>query len=310
MWINEAQVRAELSFVDAVSTVESALKEFGDGNVENQVRRRVHLGSTALNMMSASIPQLGVMGAKVYTTGEKGPNAYFLLFDASGDLLCTMEADELGRIRTGAVTALATKYLARADAFDMALLGTGFQAETQLLAICATRSMRKVKVWSRNFENASAFCKRLEKEVQIELEPVGNVKNAISGVGIITASTSSPEPILWGDWLERGVHINAIGNNRSYEREIDSVVVSKANQIVVDSIEHAQAESGDLLLAEQDGVTVWSRTLVLSDILVDHSPVRKSEEDITLFKSNGLALEDVAVAHHVYSRVINRNGLK
>ncbi len=305
MLISEAKVREELSFPDAMTVVEHALRESAAGNIENQLRRRVHIGSTALNIMSAAMPGLGVMGAKVYTTGERGPNAYFLLFDASGDLLCTMEADELGRIRTGAVTALATKYLARSDAYEMALFGTGFQAETQLRAICATRPMRKVKVWSRNFDKVKGFCSRLEGVVQVDLEPVDDARRAIQDVGIITTATSSPEPVLFGDWLEHGVHVNAIGNNRSYEHELDSMVVSKASQIIVDSTEQAQSESGDLLLAEQDGVPVWTRTSELSAILMGNlASARNSDDEITLFKSNGLALEDVAVAHHVYTRIV------
>lgn len=302
--LTEEDVKAYLSIGDVLESVKEALKEYGKGAVDNQIRRRVRLDSVTLNTMSAALPALGVMGTKVYTTGPHGPNAHFLLFDNSGTLLCRMEADELGRLRTAAVSALATRLMAKKESRVMALFGTGFQAESQLLVIAAHQPLRQVRVWSRQWSRAVQFCQRMEPEVEVELIPVPDPREAVEGVDIVTTATSAPTPILYGDWVEEGVHINAIGSNRADEREVDAATIARASRIVVDSKEQAKVESGDLILAEQEGESVWDKVQELSDLLITESAGRGSDREITLFKSNGLALEDVAVAYVVYRKAL------
>ncbi|GGH88615.1 ornithine cyclodeaminase/alanine dehydrogenase-like protein (mu-crystallin family) [Pullulanibacillus pueri] len=305
LYLSENDVTTLLSMEEAIKAVEYGLKEFANKRAQNQPRNRVVVGSTTLNVMSSSMTEQKILGVKNYTTTPKGPNAYFLLFSEEGELLCLMEADELGRIRTGATTALATKWLSKADANTVTLIGTGFQAETQLKAICEVRNIEQIKVWSRRQESIQSFCKQLQSEVQAELLPVSDIEKAVQGSDIITTVTSATEPVLKGEWISEGAHINAVGNNRINEREIDSRAVKVADVIITDSIEQSKNESGDLVLAVAEGVEVWNRIKNLSDLLIGSVKGRESEDQVTLFKSNGLAIEDISVAYYVYKKAMN-----
>lgn len=304
LFLTESDVTDWLSPQEAYMAVEVALTEYGRGQVDNQPRYRARLGEVTLNTMSAAVPSLGWLGAKIYTTGPKGPQALFTLFAEDGTPKCIMEADELGRIRTAAVSALATRKLARLNASVMALLGTGFQAEAQLLAIASAMSLQEVRVWNRNLKKATDFCEKLQEQTGARLRPTDDIPTSVRNADIITTTTAAADPVLYGKWLEPGVHVNAIGNNRAYEREIDAEVVRRSNIIYVDAIPQARIESGDLILAEQDGVEIWSRVHELSDLLVKRGQSRSDDREITLFKSIGLALEDVAVADVVYRKAL------
>lgn len=304
LYLSEKDVVSLLPMNVAVNAVENVLRELGNGNAQNQPRQRVRIGDTTLNVMPASIPSLDVLGVKNYTTTPKGPTAYFLLFSKQGSLLCLMEADELGRIRTGATSALATRFLARANSKVAALIGTGFQAETQLKALCETKHLEAVKVWSRRFESAVAFCGFLQSQVDVRLEPVVDLRTGVRDADIVTIATSAAEPVLFGDWLKKGAHVNAVGNNRAYERELDSKAVAISSLIITDYLQQAMSESGDLILAASDGVPVWDRVKELADLVTGRLSGRISDEQVTMFKSNGLAVEDVAVACHVYHEAL------
>lgn len=306
IYLSESDVVSLLPMARAIEAVEAGLRELGLGQAQNQPRQRVNIGKVTLNVMPAAIPAIGVLGVKNYTGGPGGPRAYFLLFDAEGVLLALMEADELGRIRTGATTGVATRYLARDDARIAALIGTGFQAETQLRAMCEVRPLTEVRVWSRRPEAAQAFCARLQPELRVALMPTPDVRTAVSEADIVTTITSSPEPVLLGKWLTPGVHVNAAGNNRVHEREIDAETVARAHLIVADSVAQAKLESGDLVMAAAEGVPVWDRAVDLAPVVAGNAPGREAASQTTLFKSNGLALEDVAVGHAVYREAARR----
>lgn len=309
LFLSEADVVSLLPMENAIEAVKYGLNELGHKRAENQPRARVAIGNTALNIMSAAISEANIMGAKNYTftTRPKDPIAYFLLFSGEGNLLCLMKADELGRIRTGAVTGLATDYLAAPDSKVAALLGTGFQAETQLKAICEVRKLKRVNVWSRRVESVREFCSRLQPHIDAELKPAEDVELAVKNADIITTATSAAQPILTGNLINNGVHLNAIGNNRAYEREIDGEVVNRADLIITDSIEQAKLESGDLVIAAEEGFNVWDRVGELTDLIVGEVKGRTSTEQITMFKSNGLAIEDVAAAYYVYKEALRLN---
>ncbi|MEN1967913.1 ornithine cyclodeaminase family protein [Lentibacillus sp. N15] len=307
LFLSEKNVVSLLPMKKAIEAVKYGLTELGLDRAQNQPRARVAIENTTLNTMSASIPGANIMGVKNYTftpMAAKDPIAYFLLFSGEGDLLCMMEADELGRIRTGAVTGLATDYLAAPHSKIAALLGTGFQAETQLKAICEVRDLDCVHVWSRNPKSVDDFCRRLQPEINAELKPAENIERAVNDADIITTATSAPQPILSGDLINQGVHVNAIGNNRAYEREIDGEAVKRADLIITDSIEQSKMESGDLVIANKEGIAVWERVHELTDLIVGKSIHRTSADQITMFKSNGLAIEDVAAAYFVYKEAM------
>ncbi|GGP16418.1 ornithine cyclodeaminase family protein [Oceanobacillus neutriphilus] len=309
LFLSEKNVKLLLPMKKAIEAVKYGLNELVFHQAQNQHRSRVAIENTTLNTMSASIPEANIMGVKNYTftTMSKNPVAYFLLFSGEGDLLCLMEADELGRIRTGAVTGLATDYLAVPNSKIAALLGTGFQAETQLKAICEVRELDRVNIWSHHPKSVYEFCRRLQPQINTELKPTEYVELAVKDADIITTATSAAQPILQGDLIHKGVHLNAIGNNRIYEREIASEVVNKADIIITDSIEQSKMESGDLVIADKEGVIVWDRVHELTDLIVGKSNLRTSVEQITLFKSNGLAIEDLAAAYFVYKEALRLN---
>jgi alanine dehydrogenase len=307
LYLSEADVVSLLPIERAIKAVEYGLTKFSTGRAQNQPRNRVSIDSTTLNVMSASLEYKGILGVKSYTTTTKGPNAYFMLFSKDGSLLSLMEADELGRIRTGATSGLATHYLARQDSRIATLIGTGFQAETQLKALCSVRDLEEVRVWSRKKESVENFCEKLSREVNARLVAVDSLEDSVMSSDIVTTATSSPTPVLKGSWLSKGTHINAVGNNRNYEREIDSNVVKYSDIIITDSVQQAKLESGDLILAASDGVDVWDRVQSITDLFKESMNKRKSESDITLFKSNGLAIEDVAVAMEVYELATKYN---
>lgn len=304
--LTEQDVTALLPMDRAIAEVEAALRDMGLGQAENRDRTRVKAGEAVLNVMSAALPGKGVLGVKSYTVSPRGPVALFLLYDDTGALLAVMEADELGRIRTGAATGVATKYMARPDSRIAAIVGTGFQADTQLLAMAAVLELEEVRVYSRRREAVDAFCGRMAPRLRARLVPAESVEAAVDGADVVTTITNAPEPVLFGRWLAPGVHVNAAGSNRAYEREIDSVTVERAVRIAVDSLSQAHIESGDLVLAERDGVDVWPRVVELPRLVAGQHPGRTEPGEITLFKSNGLAVEDVAVARWVYQEAVRQ----
>ncbi|ALX47743.1 ornithine cyclodeaminase family protein [Lentibacillus amyloliquefaciens] len=302
LYLTENDVVSLLPMNNAIQAVESGLIELGYGRAQNQPRHRVSVGNTLLNTMSASMQETNILGVKNYATTPEGPKAYFLLFSDEAELLCLMEADELGRIRTGATTAMSTNYLARFNAKTLTMIGTGFQAETQLKAISEVRDLDKVRVWSRRESSVQNFCQKLQSEIQAEIVPTSNLQTAVQGADIVTTVTSATEPVFNSEWLSEGVHLNAVGNNKVNEREIDSLTIQQMNTIVTDSIEQSKTESGDLVIAAQENVPVWDRVGSLSDLVTGSDYRRKSNSQMTMFKSNGLAIEDLAVAYHVYQK--------
>jgi ornithine cyclodeaminase/alanine dehydrogenase len=201
-----------------------------------------------------------------------------------------MEANYLGQIRTGAVSGLATRYMARTDADTLGIIGSGFQARSQLAAMLAVRAFREVSVWSRDPDRRNAFAAECSAE------------DAVRASAVVVTATNAKDPVLSSEWVEAGTHVNAMGSNQARRRELPAELVQRADWIAVDSIEQARMESGDLLLAlDEKG---WSdpRLIELKDIVVSKSPHKRRPADITIFKSNGLAVEDAICAGYVYER--------
>ena len=216
------------------------------------------------------------------------------------------QADALGQKRTGAASGLATQYLARPDATEAVLFGAGWQAETQLLAIDAVRTLKRVSIVNRTPERRKAFIDKMQPRVQAELAPADSAEEAVKQSQIVITMTTSREPVLKGEWLQPGVHINAAGGNLLLRREIDDDVVMRCNHLVVDSIEQCKIESGDFLGVIETGRRHWEHFVELRDVVAGLKPGRTSPSDITLFKSGGIALEDVAIAKLVYERAIEQ----
>lgn len=290
---------------DAIAAVEAALREHADGRALCAPRVRVRLPSGLLHTMSAALPAQDTCGLKAYTATSSGARFVVVLFSASeGDLLAIVEANRLGQIRTGAATGVATRLLARPDAKVMGLLGSGFQAETQLEACAAVRALEEVRVWSRTPEHAREFCSRMGARLGLAVRPAATPQEACRGAHLFVTATSSREPVLRGEWLEPGAHVNAVGSNQARRRELDAEAVARCDVIATDLLDQARLESGDLIEAVAEGRLDWGKVSELGAILTGRAQGRRSPEQRTLFKSNGIALQDVAAAALVYRRAL------
>jgi ornithine cyclodeaminase/alanine dehydrogenase len=248
--------------------------------------------------MSAAADYLGVVGWKQYTTTSSGAKFLVGLYDAQrGDLIALIGADRLGQMRTGAVTGVAARWLARTDADALGLIGCGWQAESQLLAIAAVRTLRQVMVYSRDPDRRRAFAARMTSAVGIEVVPAESAEAAVANLPIVVTATTSRDPVLHGDWLAPGTLVCAVGSNWLNKAEVDVSTIERAHCVVCDSVECCRHEAGDFVPALEAGKFSWDRALNLSAILAGETPGRESRNDVILFKSVGMAIEDVAVAN-------------
>jgi len=290
----------------ALAAVEEAFRQAALGGVRNQSRRRLHSAAGAmLHYMAAADDSLGYFGLKIYTTTRTSFRFLVPLYRGeTGALVALLEADTLGRFRTGAASGIATKYMARPDASRAALIGTGHQAPTQLLALTKVRRLTAVKVFSRSPERRAAFAERMSAQLSLPVEAVPTAEEAVRGADLIAAITTAREPVVRAEWVSSGAHINAAGVNHARRQEIDAATVLRAARVVVDSVEQSKEEAGDLIAAYQDAPARWEQVRELSEVVAGKYPGREREEEITLFKSNGVALEDVATAVRVYERAV------
>ena len=291
--LTEEQVRERLPMRECVRLMRETFAALRAGTAMSQPRRRLTLanGSTLHSMAGA---WGRYFGTKFYSTHPKhGAHFFFFLFDAeTAQPLARMEANWLGQIRTGAASGYATDVLAAPGPATLAIIGSGFQARSQLDAIREVRPLADVRVWSRNEAKRRRFAE------ETGAKAVSSAEEAVRGAGIVVTATSSREPVIQADWIApgaHGVHINAMGSNRAERRELPSDLVLRADLIAVDSIEQSKIESGDLLLAPVD----WNDPRIVELARIEQRP---AGAPITIFNSNGLGVEDVAAAAYVYEQ--------
>jgi len=303
--LTEEDVRQLLTMDMALEAVEAVLRKHALEEATNIPRTRCQTDHAMLHVLSGSVKTLGVMGYKAYSTTRKGAHFHVGLFDGkTGDLKALIQADYLGQVRTGAASGVATQYMARPDAVEVGLFGSGKQARTQLIAVCRVRRINRVQVYSPNEERRRRFCIEIEKEVDCEVQPVPRPELAAQDKDIVITATSSREPVLLGEWLSEGTHLNAVGSNFFTKAEVDIVAVRRSEIIVVDSKDQARTEAGDFAQALEDGSIHWSDIHELGQVIVGRYPGRAHAQDVTMFKSLGIALEDIAVAARVYDKAI------
>jgi len=232
--------------------------------------------------------------------------AAVVLFEAErGSLVAIMDASSITAIRTAAVSGLATPLLAREEARELAILGTGVQATTHLDAMCAVRRIARARVWSRNADAVHAFAERESRRVGVPVEPAPSARGAVEGAEIVCTVTSSREPVLAGEWLAPGAHVNAVGASLPFARELDTAAVAKG-RLYVDRRESALNEAGDFLIPKREGVIDDAHIIgELGELLLGRVAGRRSATEVTIFKSLGLAVEDVAAAAFVYGRALD-----
>lgn len=303
LFLTEAEVTSLISVPEVLQAVEAALREHGEGKASNRPRQRAFLGPVTLQTMNAALPSIGRLGFKAYTTGPKGARFWVMLFDENGGLLSLMQADVLGQVRTGCTSGIAAKYMARPDSRVVGLMGTGWQARTQLAAVCAVREIEEVRVYSRKAENVAAFCREMAPTLPgVRLVPVDGAEAAVTGADIVITITNAVEPVVFGRWLAPGTTVLAAGSNRSFARELDTEAIARCRLIAADSVEQAKMESGDLIKPAEEGALRWEDVKELGEVVAGKVPGRLNVEEINLFKSNGLALEDVAAAQLLYAK--------
>lgn len=316
--LREDDVRAVLTMPDTIAVLEAAFRRQGEDETRNQPRRRVVLpdGRGVLHTMSAFVPGApgqpeavgpGLLGLKTYTTFKDGVRFAVLLFSAAdGAPLALIEADWLGQMRTGAASGLASKYLARASVNTLGVIGTGLQARTQVIAVTAVRAFERILVYGRDEARRDAFAEEMARATGVDASPVTEAEAAIREADVVITMTTARDPVLHGAWLKPGAHVNAAGVNWGSRREVDDETVERSAVVAVDDLDQARIEAGDLILPASVGRFDWERAVELGAIIAGNTPGRQSEEAISLFKSVGVALEDVATAGLVYARARER----
>jgi alanine dehydrogenase len=304
--LKEADVEHLLTMPDAIAALETVFRQqhptAGEEQALNRPRGRLQPPGAILHFMSAAAPGLGVFGFKAYTVARPGVARFVVMLFSTenGRLLAQIEADKLGQMRTGAASGLATRYMARQDAVTVGIVGSGWQARSQLQAICAVRPVQIICAAGRDSARLRAFCEEMSAAVGVPVSPAESAEAAVRDADIVITTTNAKEPVVLGDWLKPGAHLNVMGSNWANRREVDERAIARSNLIVIDSKEQGMLEAGDLLTPIQQGLLSWDRVHELHEVVAGAIPGRQRAEEITLFKSLGLALEDMAVAEHVY----------
>jgi alanine dehydrogenase len=300
--ISEAEVRAVLGMPQAIEAVEEISRKQATGEVVVHPRRRFELpGGGFFHYMAAADFSAGYVAMKQYTYVRGKLRFLVPLYEmATGDLLALIEADYMGQLRTGAASGVATKYLARRDSRIVAIIGTGGQARTQLEAVAAVRKLESARAFGRDAAKREKFCKEMSERLGIPVIPSASASEAVRGADIVSTATTTSQPVVSGADLSPGAHINAIGANHAHKRELDDEAVASADIIVVDSVEQSRQEAGDLIIAFHGDEICWTGVKKLSEVVSGKASGRTSDSEVTLFKSNGIASWDLAVAMKVY----------
>ena len=290
LYLSESDVETLLTPADALPVVEECFRRLAAGTVENRPRQRLPVDDGYLAVMPAVDGELGYAGLKAYTVAAGAVAFAVLLFDLrDGSFAAVIEADLLGRLRTGAASGVAAKYLARPGVRSLGVVGCGGQAEFQVAAIrAAVPSLERVVAYCRTPATLASFCKR------IGAEPGESAGDAAAADIVVTATTSR-DPVLRGEWLREGALVCAIGANRPSSRELDNVVLERASFVCCDSLEQARLESADLIEPVASGVLDWLEVHELQEVVAGELPGRLADGDVVVFKSTRLAAWDGAM---------------
>jgi alanine dehydrogenase len=291
-----------------VEAVEDISRKQATGEVVVHPRRRFEFnGGNFFHYMAAADHTDGFIAMKQYSYVRGKLQFLVPIYEmATGDLLALIEADYMGQLRTGAASGVATKYLAAKDAKTAAIIGTGGQARTQLEAIATVKQLEIVHAYGRDPKRREVFCEKMSKRIGVPVHAASTASEAVRAAHIVCTATTAANPVVKGADLETGVHINAIGANHAHKRELDDEAVASADVIVVDSVEQSRQEAGDLIIAFHGDESCWTGVKRLSDIVAGKVTGRTSDTEATLFKSNGIASWDLAVAIKVYKAALEK----
>jgi alanine dehydrogenase len=299
LFLTEDEVAGLLDMPATLAIVEEAFRQLARAKAHNTPRVRAQGDGVVLHSMSAAADYLGVVGWKQYTTTRRGARFHAAIYDSvSGEMLALLEAGRLGQMRTGAVTGVAAKHLAP-DARRAGIIGSGWQAESQLAALAAVCRLESAVVFSRSEERRRRFAAKMSQELAIDVSPVDHPDQAVQKLPIVVTVTTSSTPVFRGEDLSPGALVCAIGSNWLHKAEIDAATIQRASAVVCDSVECCRLEAGDLVQAAAAAAFDWSGAVELADVVSGKSAVPRSPGDVVVFKSVGMAIEDVAAAHYV-----------
>ena len=291
--LREADVQEVIEMDDIIAAVTAAMKELGEGVAQNEPRRRVFAPGGLLNVMFASYPGGRCTGLKAYTVADGHLRMLVLLFALDGSLEAIIEADFMGSYRTGAATAVAVRALAPPGPATVALIGAGWQAGTQALALSRVLEIKELRVFSRDGDRRTAFARDQQDQLGVPTVAAGSAELAVRGADVVVTVTTSANPVLEDDWVESHAVVVAAGSNFRNRAEIPTALVARAQTVVVDQLTAAELESGDLIAAHEAGRFDWSRTVELGAVIAGKWQ-RPPGPGIILFESHGLALWDLA----------------
>jgi alanine dehydrogenase len=305
LYLTEADVVELATVKDAMASLERMFATWSDPLTVNLPRQRAQLRDGALNLMGAGWGQKQLFGLKAYYAGGNGARFHVLLYSAvDGKLEAMIEADNLGQMRTGAASGLATKFLAKPEARTLGVIGAGRQAFAQVAAVCAARPIDKVSVYSRTAEHREAFARDIERKLRVTAKAAASGEAAVGDADVVVTITKSEAPVLRANWLKSGVHVNAAGANAATRREVDAETVLRATVRATDQVAQARLEAGEYRDLVAVGRLQWQDIVELGDIVTGKAAGRRGPADITLFKSLGIALEDIAFADLIVRRAI------
>ena len=304
IYITEADVARLVTVKDAIASLEELFATWGQPSTWNIPRRRAPLPGGGFNLMGASYGAKNIYGLKAYA-GMKGGQFHTLLYSSSeGRLKAMIEADLFGQLRTGAASGIATRLLANPDAQTLGMIGVGRQSRTQAIAVCAVRPIKRVLVFARTAESREAYARSLEKELGIEVRAAASAEACVREANVVVTITKSAVPVFRGEWLTQGTHVNVAGANAGDRREVDGETVLRSAVKVTDDVEQARTEAGELRDLVAANKLKWTDVCELGELATGRVQGRRSSSDITLFKSLGIALEDVAFGELVYQRAL------
>lgn len=301
LFLRDEDVSQSVSMDDMLVAIESMQRHFGQGEVFNLPRRKVIGDSGQLAVMGGGLFHEGVMGVKTYTVVRGQYSFQVSLYDAdNGKLLCYTQANRLGQLRTGATTALAVKFLSKSNASTVGIIGTGYQAPTQLEAVCKVREIRKIKAYSRTKERRESFASSMSDSLGVGVEATSTNEEAVRDTDIVVAIAATMEPVVCGEWLAPGATVIGAGPTTWRAREVDDATISRASKIFVDSLEQATYEAGDMASMVDRGLLRWSEPWELRHAVAGLVAGRDNQEQIVYAKLMGTGVADVAAAKLAY----------
>ena len=303
LFLRDKDVDQSVSMDDMLVAIEAMQRQFGRGQAYNLPRRKIIASSGMLSVMGGGLFYEGVMGVKTYTVVRGKYSFQVSLYDAdSGELLCYTQANRLGQLRTGATTGVAVKHLANPGASALAIIGTGYQASTQLEAVCKVRNIQRIKAYSRNRDNRESFAKTMTDSLGIEVVAAEVNQETVAGCDIVVCIAATMEPVLEGEWLAQGSTIVAAGPTTWRAREVDDATLNRSDRVFVDSLEQARTEAGDMASAVDRGIFQWSQVLELRHAVAGTVNGRETRDQIIYAKLMGTGVADVAAAKLAYDK--------